>query len=313
MPAKPIPVVVPRSIKIPRSIRNVSIAFRISLPSILICANNEPAKSQTKSPERSAMIAKTYTCSLLGIDAILVEVEVDLAPGFPGFATVGLPDNIVKESKDRVKAAIQNSGYPFPFERITVNLAPAALKKEGAGFDLPIAVGILAALGIVTAEKAAKTIFCGELALDGRVKPVAGCLPMAVQARDCGYSDFIVPAENAQEAAVLTEVGGQRTEGGGRKTDEGSSVMTENGRRKTEEGCSVLGPPSSVLGPPSSVLRSPFSVRPVNHLSEVVEYLNGRSDLPVFRSDPDSIWNTGPPDELDSEDVKGQEHAKRGL
>ncbi len=223
------------------------------------------------------MIAKTYTCSLLGIDAILVEVEVDLSSGFPGFATVGLPDNIVKESKDRVKAAIQNSGYPFPFERITVNLAPAALKKEGAGFDLPIAVGILAALGIVNADKAAKMIFCGELALDGRVKPVAGCLPMAIQARDSGYGDIILPAANAQEAAVLTEIG----------------------RQKTEDGSSVLSPP--------------FSVRPVNHLSEAVEFLNGRSDLPVVKTDLDSIWSAGPPDELDFEDVKGQEHAKRGL
>ncbi len=97
-----------------------------------------------------------------------------------------------EESKDRVKAAIQNSVYPFPFERITVNLAPAALKKEGAGFDLPIAVGILAALGRVNSDKAAKMIFCGELSLDGRVKPVAGCLPMAIQARDCGYSDIIL-------------------------------------------------------------------------------------------------------------------------
>ncbi len=207
------------------------------------------------------MIAKTYTCSLLGIDAILVEVEVDLAAGLPTFATVGLPDNIVKESKDRVKAAIQNSGYPFPFERITVNLAPASLKKEGAGFDLPIAVGILAALGIVNAEQAAKMIFCGELALDGRVKPVAGCLPMAIQARDSGYGNIILPAENAQEAAVLNTV----------------------------------------------------SVRPVNHLSEAVEFLNGRSDLPVSKTDLDSIWNAGTPDELDFEDVKGQEHAKRGM
>jgi magnesium chelatase family protein len=210
---------------------------------------------------RLPMIAKTYTCSLLGIDAILVEVEVDLASGFPGFTTVGLPDNIVKESKERVKAAIQNSGYPFPFERITVNLAPASLKKEGAGFDLPIAVGILAAVGVVNAEKAAKAIFCGELALDGRVKPVAGRLPMAIQARDSGYSDFILPAENAREAAVLNSV----------------------------------------------------AARPVKHLSEVVEYLNGRSDLPVVKTDLDSIWNGGTPDELDFEDVKGQEHAKRGL
>ena len=230
------------------------------------------------------MIAKTYTCSLLGIDAILVEVEVDLASGFPGFSTVGLPDNIVKESKDRVKAAIQNSGYPFPFERITVNLAPAALKKEGAGFDLPIAVGILAAMGCVSSDKAAKMIFCGELSLDGRVKPVAGCLPMAIQARDSGYGDIILPAANAREAAVLTEVG----------------------RRKSEAGSSAFYPPSSVLCPQ-------FSVRPVSHLSEAVEFLNGRSDLPVSKTDLDSIWNAEAPDELDFEDVKGQEHAKRGL
>ncbi|MDR3566503.1 MAG: YifB family Mg chelatase-like AAA ATPase [Syntrophobacteraceae bacterium] len=208
------------------------------------------------------MIAKTYTCSLLGIDAVLVEVEVDIASGLPGFSTVGLPDSIVKESKDRVKAAIQNSGYPFPFERITVNLAPAALRKEGAGFDLPIAVGILSAIGIVSAQRAEKMIFCGELALDGRVKPVAGCLPMAIRARDSGFDDLILPGENAREAAVLNAV----------------------------------------------------SVRPANHLCEVVEYLNGRMDLPAFGFDLDSVWqNSFSDEELDFEDVKGQEHAKRGL
>jgi magnesium chelatase family protein len=207
------------------------------------------------------MIAKTYTCSVLGIEAFLVEVEADIANGLPGFFTVGLPDNIVKESKDRVKAAIQNSGYPFPFERITVNLAPAALKKEGAGFDLPIAIGILAALGIVDAQKAAKMIFCGELALDGRVKPIAGCLSMAIQARDSGYGDIIVSAENAREAAVMDAV----------------------------------------------------RVRPAKHLSEVVEYLNGRAELEPYHVDIDSMWNEGAIDELDLEDVKGQEHAKRGL
>ncbi len=131
----------------------------------------------------------------------LVEVEVDLAPGFPRFAAVGLPDNIVTESNDRVKAAIQNSGYPFPFERVAVNLAPVALKKEGAGFDLPIAVGILAALGIVNSDKAARMIFCGELSLDGRVKPVAGCQPMAIQARDCVCSDIVLSLWNCTEQA----------------------------------------------------------------------------------------------------------------
>ncbi|MHC1726044.1 MAG: YifB family Mg chelatase-like AAA ATPase [Syntrophobacteraceae bacterium] len=207
------------------------------------------------------MIAKTYTCSLLGIDAILVEVEVDISPGFIAFTTVGLPDNIVKESKERVKAAIQNSGYPFPFERITVNLAPAALKKEGSGFDLPMAVGILAALGVVNSQRAEKMIMAGELALDGRVKPISGCLPMAIQARDSGYREVIIPADNAQEAAVIDNV----------------------------------------------------SVRPVSHLSDVVEYLNGRSELPVATADLNALWASGNSDEIDFEDVKGQEHAKRGL
>jgi magnesium chelatase family protein len=108
------------------------------------------------------MIAKTYACSLLGIDAILVEVEVDVSPGLPLFATVGLPDSIVRKSKDRVKTAVVNSGYHFPAGRITVNLAPAHLKKEGTGFDLPIAVGILAATGLLNPAAAEKALLVGE-------------------------------------------------------------------------------------------------------------------------------------------------------
>jgi predicted ATPase with chaperone activity len=104
-------------------------------------------------------------------------------------ATAGLPDNIVRESKDRVKTALQNSGYTFPPARIKVNLAPAHLKKEGAGFDLPIAVGILAAMGIVDPGRVEKSVMVGELSLDGRVKPISGCLPMAIQARAAGCGD----------------------------------------------------------------------------------------------------------------------------
>jgi magnesium chelatase family protein len=152
------------------------------------------------------MIAKTYTCSLLGIDALLVEVEVDLSPGLPYFATVGLPDNIVRESKDRVKTALQNSGYAFPMERITVNLAPAHLKKEGAGFDLPIAVGILAAMGLLDRQMAEQVILVGELSLDGRVKPVTGSLPMAIHAQQSGFRQMILPLENALEAAVANDL-----------------------------------------------------------------------------------------------------------
>jgi magnesium chelatase family protein len=152
------------------------------------------------------MIAKTYTCSLLGIDALLVEVEVDLSSGLPYFATVGLPDNIVRESKDRVKTALQNSGYSFPMERITVNLAPAHLKKEGAGFDLPIAIGILAAMGLLDRQMVEQVILVGELSLDGRVKPVTGSLPMAIHAQKSGYRQMILPQENAPEAAVADDL-----------------------------------------------------------------------------------------------------------
>jgi len=207
------------------------------------------------------MIAKTYTCSLLGIDAILVEVEVDLSPGLPYFATVGLPDNIVRESKDRVKTALQNSGYPFPTERITVNLAPAHLKKEGAGFDLPIAIGILAAMGVINPKRAEQVLLLGELSLDGRVKPVTGSLPMAIQAQQSGYREMLLPAPNGPEAAVADAL----------------------------------------------------SVLPVNHLSEVVDYLNGRQDIAPIRFDRESVWIADGRDELDFEEVKGQEHAKRGI
>jgi magnesium chelatase family protein len=148
------------------------------------------------------MIAKTYTCTLLGIDAVLVEVEVDLSPGLPYFSTVGLPDSIVRESKDRVKTALQNSGYPFPAERVTVNLAPAHIKKEGAGFDLPIALAILAAMGVVDPGATRELVLVGELALDGRIKPVTGTLPMAIQVRKSGYPEIVLPRDNAPEAAV---------------------------------------------------------------------------------------------------------------
>ncbi len=123
--------------------------------------------------------------AVVGIDAYLVEVEVDIAAGLPMFTTVGLPEAAVKESKERVKAAINNSGYSFPDDRITVNLAPAGIKKEGTGFDLPMALGILTATRVVPQNVIAKYLMLGELSLDGRVKPVRGSLPMALAAAKC--------------------------------------------------------------------------------------------------------------------------------
>ncbi|NTU47658.1 MAG: ATP-binding protein, partial [Syntrophobacteraceae bacterium] len=207
------------------------------------------------------MLAKTYSCSLFGIDALLVEVEVDLSPGLPAFATVGLPDSVVRESKDRVKTALQNSGYPFPSERITVNLAPAHLKKEGAGFDLPIAIGILAAMGMVNSANVEKTLLVGELSLDGRIKPVAGTLPMAIQARDSGFLQMLTPAGSALEAAVANGV----------------------------------------------------SILPVQHLSEAVGYLNGTMDILPTEVNIDEILSSKDHEDLDFDEVRGQEHAKRAL
>ena len=130
------------------------------------------------------MLAKVLSSAVIGIDAYLVEVEVDIANGLPTFTTVGLPEAAVKESKERVKAAISNSGYYFPDDRITVNLAPANIKKEGTGFDLPVAMGILTATGIVPQKAAACYLMLGELSLDGRLKPVKGSLSMALAARN---------------------------------------------------------------------------------------------------------------------------------
>ena len=149
------------------------------------------------------MLAKVLSSALIGIDAILVDVEVDLAPGLPAFATVGLPDGAVKESKDRVRAALKNSGYDFPARRITANLAPADIKKEGAAYDLPISIGILAATGVVKTTQLQNYTLLGELSLDGSLKPVHGALSMAVAARRAGLTGIILPAENAPEAAVV--------------------------------------------------------------------------------------------------------------
>ena len=149
------------------------------------------------------MLARVLCSAVIGIDAYIVEVEVDIASGLPAFTTVGLPETAVKESRERVKAAIQNSGYRFPDDRITVNLAPAHIKKDGTGFDLPIAVGLLAATHALDHQDLKHYLILGELSLDGRVKPVAGSLSMALAARHAGYSGIIVPHENAYEAAVV--------------------------------------------------------------------------------------------------------------
>ncbi|MBR6543615.1 MAG: ATP-binding protein [Anaerotignum sp.] len=149
------------------------------------------------------MLSIIKSAALTGIDSYPVDVEVDLSNGLPAFDIVGLPDSAVKESRERVRTAIRNSGFSFPVKRITVNLAPADTKKEGASFDLPIALGILAACNLFSADKLQNSIVTGELSLDGSVRPVNGVLPMMYDGFRRGVRECFVPAENAEEAALV--------------------------------------------------------------------------------------------------------------
>ena len=153
------------------------------------------------------MHSKVMTASIFGIDAHPVEVEVDITSrGLPHFSVVGLPDTAVKESKDRIRSALKNIGFALPLKQITVNLAPADLKKEGSSFDLPIAIGILVAEGIIPPDVVSYYLIAGELALDGRIKPVKGALPMAIKAKELGLKGLIIPDENVAEAAVVNNL-----------------------------------------------------------------------------------------------------------
>jgi len=149
------------------------------------------------------MLAKVLSGAVIGVDGFMIQVEVDLVTSLPSFSTVGLPEGAVRESKDRVRAAIKNSGYVFPTGRITVNLAPAAVKKEGAGYDLPIAIGILAASETLSCDDLDKNAIVGELSLDGSVRSTRGILPMVLAAKESGVKRFFVPAVNVHEAAVV--------------------------------------------------------------------------------------------------------------
>ncbi|ADO70050.1 YifB family Mg chelatase-like AAA ATPase [Stigmatella aurantiaca] len=149
------------------------------------------------------MLARVRSGALMGIDAVVVECEVDMALGLPYFNVVGLPDGAVRESKVRVVSALKNTGFELPQKRITVNLAPADIRKEGAAFELPIALGVLAAARLMEEAPLGRYLFGGELSLDGWVKPIKGVLPLAVAARNGGFEGVMVPTANAAEAALM--------------------------------------------------------------------------------------------------------------
>ncbi len=152
------------------------------------------------------MLATVLSSAVLGIDAYIVKVEVDVADGLPAFSTVGLPDSAIKESRDRVTAAIKNSGFYFPPSRITANLAPAHIRKAGSAFDLPIAIGVMAATNQVDPMNLESTMILGELALDGNIRNIQGGLPIALAAKHNGVENLVLPAENAKEAAIVEGV-----------------------------------------------------------------------------------------------------------
>ncbi|HPL54519.1 MAG TPA: YifB family Mg chelatase-like AAA ATPase [Bacillota bacterium] len=207
------------------------------------------------------MIFKTNTCALFGIEGYVIEVETDLSNGLPGFDIVGLPDAAVKESKERVRAAIKNSNFQFPQKRITINLAPAGIRKEGSVFDLAIAVGILRASMFILNEELDGFAFLGELSLDGTVKGINGVLPMCLSLKNNGIIKIILSKDNADEAALV------------------------NG----------------------------MDIYPVENISDMVEFLNGKKDILPHRVDFNAILNAGTDENFDFMDVKGQDMAKRAL
>lgn len=151
------------------------------------------------------MLVKVYGAAVQGVDATIVTIEVNTSRGIK-FFLVGLPDAAVKESSERIRAALLNTGYKFPRNQITVNMAPADIRKEGSAYDLPIAIGILAAGDIVNTDKLSRYLIMGELGLDGNLMPIKGALPIAIKARELGYEGFILPNQNAREAAVVNNL-----------------------------------------------------------------------------------------------------------
>jgi magnesium chelatase family protein len=207
------------------------------------------------------MLSKIISSSTYGIDAYIVEVETNIEKQIPAFIIVGLPDNAVKESRERVTAAIKNSGFEFPIKKITVNLAPADIKKEGSSFDLPIAIGLLSALEKIDPKYLNDSVFLGELSLDGKLRPVKGALPIAVEIKKKGLKRIFLPAESANEASIV-------------------------------DGIDVYG---------------------LNNLFEVVQFLNGESEIDKVITDKEKIFSEVNTYHLDFSDVKGQENVKRAL
>jgi magnesium chelatase family protein len=221
------------------------------------------------------MLASLRTAAVFGVDACPVHVEVDVSFGFPSFTMVGLPDASVRESRDRVRSAIRNSGYEFPPHRITVNLAPADVRKAGASFDLPIALGILAASGVVERREIAELVLLGELSLDGSIHPARGVLPIAAAALHDGLAGILLPMSNASEAAIVA----------------GLAVLPV---KSLVDAVRALNDPSTVPPPPAPL--PPASTPPdALDLADVRGQLLARRALEVTAAGGHNLLLVGPP------------------
>ncbi len=222
------------------------------------------------------MLARLRSAAVFGVDAYPVHIEVDVSFGLPHFTMVGLPDATVRESRDRVRSAIKNSGFEFPHHRITVNLAPADVRKAGSSFDLPIALGLLATSGCLTRQAIDDTVVLGELSLDGAINGIRGVLPIAVAARRLGLTRLLLPPQNAAEASVV----------------EGLDVCTA---RSLPEALDALNRPEHARRPDVRAFVAPAPPAADGDLSDVRGQLLPRRALEVAAAGGHNLLLSGPP------------------